>query len=261
MMGELSEGFRLVIRSALVQFPALQPIKERSQLRWQSETRRVHEPDFRAIGILGPPPSALYVDIGANIGQSVLSIRSQDPDARVVAFEPNTALLDGLQRVLPAGAKLTIEPFALGDTDGAFILHVPSYNGWVFHGLSSLDRHEAEDWLAANRLIGFERSRLSIKELHCQVRCLDSFGLDPWLVKVDAQGMEAAVLAGGRDTIARCEPVILLETTPFEGRVHDLLAPLGYSAAILRDGALRPGDRGTMNTYYLPSRMANLIRP
>jgi FkbM family methyltransferase len=261
MIGAISGGLRLLIRSTLVWFPALQTVKERSQLRWQSAAHGTHERDFRAIGILDPPPRALYVDVGANIGQSVLSIRSQDRDARVVAFEPNPSLLDGLRRILPAGADVRIEPFALGDSDGSFNLYVPSYNGWVFHGLSSLDRHEAEDWLAAGRLIGFDRSRLVIEDLPCRVRRLDSFGLDPWLVKVDAQGMEAAVLAGGRETIARCEPILLLETTAFEGRIHDLLAPLGYSPAVLRDGALHHGDRGAMNIFYLPRRLTDLIRP
>lgn len=261
MIGSLADGIRLALRSTLVWFPALQPVKERVQLRWQSLARRTHERDFQAIPLLEPPPRALYVDIGANLGQSILSIRSQDPDARVVAFEPNTALLDAVRRVLPPAADVTIEPFALGESDGSFDLYVPSYNGWVFHGLSSLDRHQAEDWLAEGRLIGFDRSRLAIRVLSCQVRPLDSFSLDPWLVKVDAQGMEAAVLVGGRETISRCEPVLLLETTTFEGRIHDLLAPLGYAPAVLRGGALHRGDRGAINIYYLPRRLADRIRP
>jgi FkbM family methyltransferase len=260
MNGPATDKVMLVLRSAQVRIPLLRNLKEQGRLRWQAVARRPHERDFTAIPGLDPPPRALYVDIGANLGQSILSIRSQDRDARVIAFEPNTALLDGLHRVLGKDDDVVIEPYALGDQDGGFTLYLPVYNGWAFHGLSSLDRDEAAGWLADDRIIGFDPDKLVIQEIPCEVRRLDSFDLDPWFVKVDVQGLEAEVLLGGQETIARSLPILMLEATPFEGKVRDVLAPLGYEPAVLRDGELRHADRDALNIFYLPPHLTDRIR-
>lgn len=66
---------------------------------------------------------------------------------------------------------------------------------------------------------------------HVSVETIDSLGLDRCdMIKADVEGMERAVLAGARDTIKRCQPLLYVENDrPENGAalVDDVLA-LGY---------------------------------
>jgi hypothetical protein len=55
--------------------------------------RRPHEHDFRALRLLEFSDLPLLVDVGGNIGQSVLSLYTVFPAATVVSFEPNPTVL------------------------------------------------------------------------------------------------------------------------------------------------------------------------
>jgi rhodanese-related sulfurtransferase len=51
------------------------------------------------------------------------------------------------------------------------------------------------------------------------------------VIQLDVEGYEAQALAGAMDTIARCKPVVVLETVPRRSeRVMETLKSLGYSA-------------------------------
>ena len=49
------------------------------------------------------------------------------------------------------------------------------------------------------------------------------------VIQLDVEGHEQEALAGATRTIARCRPLIVLETPPPESWIAQHLAPLGYS--------------------------------
>ena len=78
---------------------------------------------------------------------------------------------------------------------------------------------------------------------------IDSLGLvDCHLLKIDVEGMEADVLAGARETIARCKPILFVENNTTEGSraILEAIASLGGSfySNDIRDYYLTPYDLG-----------------
>ncbi|SNT36751.1 methyltransferase, FkbM family [Tropicimonas sediminicola] len=84
----------------------------------------------------------------------------------------------------------------------------------------------------ANKLAGFS----SIEQVDVETRRLDSFDIrDLGFIKIDVEGHELEVLQGGKETLARETPVLLIE---IEERhrpdaletVSDFLAGFGYGS-------------------------------
>ncbi|MCR9255152.1 MAG: FkbM family methyltransferase [Alphaproteobacteria bacterium] len=84
---------------------------------------RVHEADFEAFAAL--PQGAVFIDIGANMGQSAVSVRAVHKTARIHSFEPNPHLEPALQRIARSVGTMDIEIVALGDSEGEATLSVP----------------------------------------------------------------------------------------------------------------------------------------
>jgi hypothetical protein len=76
---------------------------------------------------LGPGEQSL--DIGANRGQTIVSIRLYKPVAPIVAFEPNPILARRLTKRYAGDRNITIHSFGVGLERGHFDLYVPYYRG------------------------------------------------------------------------------------------------------------------------------------
>lgn len=202
----------------------------RSQLRYTFlyRIRRPHEGDFRALALMnfGNPP--LLIDVGGNVGQSVLSLYTIFPDAKVLSFEPNPAVFRKLQRLTKKFPQLTVIPNGLSDETGEAELFIPSYNGSALTGLASFDYESAKGWLSPERIARFDPNKLTVASERVSLARLDDLGLAPDFIKIDVQGLESRVLAGGLETIRKCRPVIMAETTPYESDAHKILQPLDY---------------------------------
>lgn len=185
-------------------------------------------------------PGMVAVDVGAHIGYyTTLFAELAGPGGRVYAFEPHP----GNFEVLSANARapnVTCVRAALGARDaGGQPLYVGTDSG----------RHS----LAAS---GSTRSRTA--PLHVETRRLDTW----WhaearpevdLVKVDVEGLEDDVLAGGRAMLEACRSVALLvewhpDLLRERGRDPDavpaLLAELGFAVQPI-DGTDTTGEPGT----------------
>jgi FkbM family methyltransferase len=140
-------------------------------------------------------PGGTAIDVGANRGVFAYAF-SRIAD-RVEAFEPNPDCAAFAGRML--GARARVHALALGDASSRAVLVVPvSEEGEALHLGGSLGRgacgHEAT--------VHFE----------VEVRTLDSYRFeDVRVVKVDVEGSELAVLEGGRQTILRDRPALIVE--------------------------------------------------
>jgi len=161
-------------------------------------------------------------DIGANWGYfTTLLAANRDFAGHVYAFEIARRNFVDLARIVAvAGLKqwATPLPFGISDVDGKIKI-VDDPNG---------------------HLSRVRRPGDSVRGRDAEVRRLDTLDLPlPQFIKIDAEGHDARVLAGGRTLIAKARPVILFESQwAAEADMRpafDLLADLGYQTFALDD--------------------------
>lgn len=140
-------------------------------------------------------PGGTAIDVGAN--QGVFAYAFSRIADRVEAFEPNPDCAAFARRML--GARARVHALALSDTNGRAEFVVPvSKEGEALHLGGNLKRSAGGH---------DETVRFTV-----EVRTLDSYGFrDVRVVKVDVEGSELEVLEGGRETILRDRPALIVE--------------------------------------------------
>lgn len=215
--------------------------------------QRPTERDFNALRYYLSADDAAYVDIGANRGNTVRAARLFQPNMPIVAFEPNPILVPALQKMFAGDRAIVVEPYGLSDQPGTFELFVPHYKTAPFDGLASLHYAEVESSLNCENLWGFDPRHFEVRTLHCNVRRLDDFRLRTGFLKIDVQGSEAKVIAGGYETIERDKPIVLMENNRPEVDAK-LLFDLGYERYAFVNNRLVRGRLGDLNSFYIHPR-------
>lgn len=154
----------------------------------------------------------LVLDVGANIG--LFTTRLCQHFARVVAFEPTTAVYDCLRKNCSAHHNVEIMKVGLGDRTHLVEISAPTDHRNC--GVYSMVDFQGHD----------HRSSELVPVLK-----LDDLELAPDLIKIDTQGYEPFVLRGAVRTLREHAPVLLLEV---EGKavrhqIQQVLQPLGYA--------------------------------
>lgn len=244
-----------LVAAAYVEVQRNLGVKPDVKARFNRLLGRPTEADFKALASFRSPPGTVAVDAGANRGETIASVRLFLPDIPIVAFEPNPLLVEHIKARHPNDPVLTLHPVGLSDAAGRFQLHVPYYKGVPFDGLASFRREEAANWLSTERLAGFDPRHQEIRTFDCEVSTLDTFAVVPAFVKIDVQGLEAAVIAGGAHTISRHKPVILMENND-PAQDSRQLAAMGYRHYAFDGGRMHADRWGSLNTFYIHPQTA-----
>lgn len=191
----------------------------------------------------------MALDVGGNWGQSIFALKRIAHPKLIVSFEPNPSLFDYLDGLFRDDPLVNPIHAALSDDFGEMILYVPSYNGFIFDGLASLNREDAFNWLNAERMWRFDPKRIEIAEHKVKTITLDSLRLSPDIIKIDVQGHELAVVRGGIETIRRNRPAMIVEAPNRE--LVALLADCGLAAYQCVGGRLEEGYGRSSNTLFL----------
>jgi FkbM family methyltransferase len=171
-------------------------------------------------------PGMTVIDVGANVGiYSIAAARLVGPAGCVFAYEPGAdarALLERSRRLNRADC-LTVLPFALSDRKGAgFLVH----GGWSeLHALGPDTEGQAGETVPLTTL-----------DAEAELRGWPP----PDLLKLDAEGEEERVLAGGHELLACHSPLVLIEVKAGATVNHHLtrlLRDLGYGIYRLLGGA------------------------
>jgi FkbM family methyltransferase len=218
-----------MVRTAQSHFWFLKEAKDEFYITYRRLMRVPSEPFFKALPIIRRHFNGCYVDVGGNIGQSIEAIRLFVPDARIISFEPNPNLANKLTRRYRRQPKVEIRAIGLSDHNAMLKLYVPSYRGFVYDGLGSLDSVSASSWICPDTIYFFRADRLEINEHECAVEPLDAQGLvNPIFIKIDVEGTEYAVIKGGVGTIRKYERILLVEGFHEKPELAALTASLGY---------------------------------
>jgi FkbM family methyltransferase len=198
-------------------------------------------------------PGMTVIDIGANLGvYSLPGARLVGQAGQVFAYEPGSAARALLERSreLNAAVNLHISPFALSDREREGRL--------VFGGSSELN--------ALGDSGAGETVRVTTLDSEDAVRGWPS----PDFMKIDAEGEEERILAGGRTFFARHSPLIMFEIkagdkvneqlrTLFLGIGYRLFRQLGGAPILVPDDAQQPLDGYELNLFAAkPDRVSVL---
>jgi FkbM family methyltransferase len=248
-------SYRKLMRTLQSYFPPAAELKSALYRAERKLLQKPHEVEFEILKYLRFSDDECLVDVGANQGQSIESIRLFNKMTPLIAFEPNSLLAARLKRRYAKYASQTeIRACGLSDVHEAKELHVPVYRGYVYDGLASFDRSAAEGWLNSTTVFLFSEKRLHLNKLPCDVETLDEQKLAPGFIKVDVQGLECKVIKGGLATLKAFEPVLLLESPGQSAEMEHILRRLGYSEFRWERGRLHAGRGNSWMWLFLTAR-------
>ena len=244
---------RKSIRTVLTRFPWLADAKSDLVQAWHRRIGRPFEREFRALPQL-LSHGDLCLDVGANRGQSIDALRMLGLDLRIISFEPNPELYRRLVARYGDDDDVTLLPYGLADTKHTATLHVPSYNGYEFDGLGTLQADDADLWLRSS-VYSFDEDLVQVSSHRCEIVPLDDLAFDDVaFVKLDIQGAELSALRGATACLARDRPVLMIEGP--DEPIIDFLAELRYSMYDYDpdQDCLRPVDEVShaLNMFFLP---------
>lgn len=167
----------------------------RAMLAWQ--------PDWKtaAIGDILRLRPGMLIDVGANVGQTLLDFLSAPVHSTYVGFEPNPVCHGHLSKFISTNRldRCLVVPAALGERNG--IAQLYSYGGDVDSGATTVSGLRPR----------LKSMGASIAMLRLDDIVQDLPDSDIALVKIDVEGGELAVLRGMEKTIRESKPWLLCE--------------------------------------------------
>lgn len=178
------------------------------------------------------------IDVGANFG--IYTYALSRLCEQVVAFEPQPRCLVSLRAF--RRPNVVVHECGISDAPATVPLHIPIVGGVPVFGMASLERPDHPHRTTSIRL---ER--------------LDDFALRRVsFIKIDVEGHERQVLQGGRETIAREQPVLLIEMEQRHlgdrslGDEFAEIEGMGYRGEFLLEGRWRSLDDFDVRRHQNP---------
>jgi FkbM family methyltransferase len=200
------------------------------------------------------------IDVGANRGQSIAAFRKLSPKSTIVAFEPEPISVRRLSAKYSRHANVIVYSCALGENREEKAIFVPTYGWWTCDGMAATTFEEATTWLNdSERMLFFNRKKLSVEEFYVEFKPLDAFSLSPAILKIHAQGAELNILKGATKTLMLHQPAIMCAFPRSD--VNDYLSNFGYAPFTYAARQFSPGVASSHVTFtwYLTKRLLNLL--
>ena len=212
---------------------------------------RPHEADFHFLRD-SALSSGLLLDLGANIGQSALSVAAVQPGLEIFSIEANPACEPGLKTAAALlGGRFRFRVVGVGSASGELDFHVPVRSSRMLLEEGTFDPASLLSDNSKARL-GLQGRDYQLKIISVQLLTVDSLRLAPRVVKMDLQGLELAALKGMAQTIHRAHPVFMIEIGERHDQIVQFLVARGYSRWHWDGQALRLGVRvDTLNAIFI----------
>lgn len=189
------------------------------------EIRR--HPAWRRQHMLQAHDIDLVLDVGAAVGGYGSQLRQFGYTGRIVSFEPLDAPFEKLSSVAARDPKWSVRQSALGSEAGRSVINIAanSDSSSLLPMATAHTEAAPENGIIGQQAVTVERLDDVLDEI--------AGASDRIFLKIDAQGFEGEVIAGGRRTLERCRGLQLeLSFVPlYQGGllVNDAVA-LAYSA-------------------------------
>jgi FkbM family methyltransferase len=148
-------------------------------------------------------PQCVFLDVGVNVGQTLLKLRSVAPKMTYLGFEPNPACVHYANELIQANRFSDVTLYPFGISKQAEVLELQFYSD------GDLDS-------AASLVADFRPDQKVFKRIHVPTFPLDSIRYNGKvsLLKIDVEGGEWEVIQGMKTMIQSDRPIISMEILP-----------------------------------------------
>ncbi len=156
---------------------------------------------------LSPHVAGAFVDVGANIGQTLARLRIADADRPYYGFEPNPACFHYLERFIEVNSwmNVTLFPFGIGERPSIMSMHTAVGKATDLTASFVPDSRVKDEDITYKHAAVFDYATVA------------PFIREPIaILKVDVECMELEVLRSFRSAIERDRPVIVTEMLTLE---------------------------------------------
>ena len=172
----------------------------------------MHEPGVEKIigSVLNRRPGA-FIDVGANIGQTLLKVLKHDRDRQYMGFDVHSFCCAYVERLIEVNklSHCCILPIGLSDKSKVAALH---HNGPHDPSASVVEHFRAKQFYRDKKWAWVERGDDIIRQLRLSPICA---------IKIDVEGGEGSVLLGFLDTVLTYKPFIIVENLPISHIASD----------------------------------------
>jgi len=136
----------------------------------------------------------IWIDVGAHHGEVTLGYANHNPGLRIYAFEPN---LRAAAKLFGLAPNYVVIPMAVAESDGCADFHLNSFE--ASSSLLSLDHQAVKSWVRGELLkeVGTVTVPTVRLDTFMEAMCINTVDF----LKVDAQGMDLAVIRSAGDRI------------------------------------------------------------
>lgn len=161
-------------------------------------------------------PGTTAIDVGGHVGiHSMALAKIVGQDGRVIAFEPNGALVKKFYKNLKSNSigNVYIHVNALGDSNGDVGYAEAEFNVGASHLSDAVD---------------------STVPVVCLDSLIEEIPGKVSLIKIDVEGAEQRVIIGSRSVLERHRPMLVVEYIYPPWKLSELLSSLPYATKVFR---------------------------
>jgi FkbM family methyltransferase len=145
-----------------------------------------------------------FFDVGVNIGQTLIKVKTINPQIKYVGFEPNFNCLQYTQYLVNLNKCTNVELLNIGLSNSNELVRLNAFGETDTRATLSSNNIDKKDiaysiWIPTMRLddifFNFEKSNCSI-------------------IKIDVEGLELQVLEGAKEFIQTLNPIVIIEVLP-----------------------------------------------
>lgn len=173
------------------------------------DSRRFSSEDwlFHLLRVLLEHEKGVFIDVGANLGQTLLKVAAIDPGRRYLGFEPNPACVQTLRRLIADnGLHAILVPAALSDR--ATVSALSFFHDDEFDTTATL----VESFRPGRVLQEHAVVAISWDDVPSSL-VSEKIGI----VKIDVEGSELEVIKGLRPVLGDARPLCIVEVLPNYG--------------------------------------------
>lgn len=145
-----------------------------------------------------------FVDVGVNVGQTLLMVNSIYPNVRYLGFEPNPVCVAYVQELKRINGISSASIFPVGLSQDIRMAELIFFKDDQADDTASVVENFREEARGIrSKVVLYRGDSLIAQE-----------GINPGVIKIDVEGGELEVILGLQETIKKFRPVVLCEILP-----------------------------------------------
>lgn len=216
-----------------------------------------------------PMREGAFIDVGMNLGQTLLEVQAASPGHRYIGFEPNAMCVAYLQRLIQSNSfsRVTVVPTGLSNQEGVRRLYFAPGDFADSGATMIAGLRPATSGYPSSIVVVWPLDGLT-EELQLQPTAF---------IKIDTEGHELEVFEGMLETMKASRPIALIEVLPRAGgttppdtarrkkRLEQLARTLDYVVMRVVPEGPAPGDihleypTAFLNLPFLPAESYDFL--